>query len=67
MEEEFETQSRAILVGNDLYIPYEDKREGELEDRVTRLANFVYGLGTIIFDIKKRMASRARRINVTDL
>lgn len=67
MEEDFEEpRSRVLLVDNEIFKPYEYRREEELESRVSKLVGFVFGPETIYFDVRQRMASRAKKINVTD-
>jgi len=67
MEEDFEEpRSRVLLVDNEIFKPYEYRREEELENRVSKLVKSVFGPETIYFDIRQRMASRAKKINVTD-
>ncbi len=66
-EEDFEEpRSRVLLVDNEVFTLYEYQREEELERRVCKLAEFVFGPETIYFDIRQRVASKARKINVTD-
>jgi|GEM_PF-964527 len=67
MEEDFEEpRSRVILVDKEVFTLYEYQREEELERRVSKLVDFVFGPETIYFDIRQRVASKARKINVTD-
>jgi len=67
MEEDFEEpHSRVLFVDNEIFKPYEYQREEELENRVSKLVKSVFGPETIYFDIRQRMASRAKKINVTD-
>jgi len=57
MEEGFEEpRSRVLLVDNEIFKPYEYRREEELENRVSKLVKSVFGPETIYFDIRQRMA-----------
>ena len=67
MEEEFEQpHGRVLLVGNEVFKLYRYRREEELENRVSELVRFIFGPETVYFDIRQRMKSKAKRINVTD-
>lgn len=67
MEEDFEgLRSMVILVNNEVFKLHEYQREVELESRVSKLAEFVFGSKALYFDIRQRMASKAKKINVTD-
>jgi hypothetical protein len=67
MEEGFEEPtSRVLLVDNEIFTPCEYQREGDLESRVSKLVKFVFGPKVLYFDIRQRMASKAKRVNVTD-
>ena len=67
MEEDFEeSRSRVLLVDKEIYELYEYRREEELESRVSKLVEFVFGPKALYIDIRQRMASKARKINVTD-
>lgn len=67
MEEDFEEpRSRVLLVDNEVFKLYEYQREEELERRVSTLGGFVFGSKALYFDIRQRMASKAKKVNVTD-
>jgi len=61
-----EPRTRVVLVDGEVFKPYEYQREEELESRVTRLVEFVFGPEALYFNIQQRVASMARKINVTD-
>ena len=67
MEQDLEEpRNRVILVDNEVFKMYEYQREEELENRVSKLVKFVFGPEAIFFDVRQRVASKARKINVTD-
>lgn len=67
MEEGYEEPSRSVLlVDNEIFNLTEYQREDELESRVSKFVEFVFGPTVLYFDIRQRVASKARRVNVTD-
>ena len=67
MEEAYEEPSGSVLlVDNEIFNLTEYQREDELESRVSKLVEFVFGPKVLYFDIRQRVASKARRVNVTD-
>ena len=66
MEGDLEPHSQVLLVDSEVFEPHDYRREGELESRVSKLVEFVFGPNVLYFDIRQRVVSKARRINVTD-
>jgi len=67
MEEGFEElRSRVILVNKQFFTLYEYPKEEEIESRVSQLTDFLFGPKALYFDIRQRMASKARKIVVPD-
>ena len=66
MEGDLEPHSRVLLVDSEVFEPHDYRREEELESRVSKLVEFVFGPNVLYFDIRQRVVSKARRINVTD-
>lgn len=60
------SRNRVLLVDEEIFDPYIYGREEELESRVSKLVESVFGPGVLYFDIRQRLASKARRANVTD-
>lgn len=66
-EEDFEElRGRVLLVDNEIFKLFKYPSEEELERRVCKLVKFVFGSKALYFDIRQRMASKAKKINITD-
>jgi hypothetical protein len=61
-----EQRNRVILLDGEIFNLYEYQREEELGGRVSKLVEFVFGPKVLYFDIRQRLASQAKKANVTD-